>query len=52
MGMIGRVGVLDDMQSKMGMELGTEGAMGFYARTTVIGDLACEEIEAARGEVG
>ena len=50
MGMVGRVGILNDDQTRQGMQLGTEGSMGFYARTTVIGEQACEMIEAARGQ--
>ena len=44
---------MDDMQVKKGMqmELGTEGSMGFYAITTIVGDTACEEIEMTRAAV-
>ena len=51
MRLVGRVGVMDDRQVKKGMELGTEGSMGFYARTTIVGDATCEEIERTRADV-
>ena len=49
--MIGRVGVLGDEQTRIGMTLGVEGATGFYARATAIGMDACEEVENVRAEV-
>ena len=48
---IGRVGVLSDVQQRIGMALATNGAMGFHARSTVIGDATCEAIEHTRAEV-
>ena len=49
--MTGRVGVLNGEQTRIGMNIGVEGASGFYARATAIDLATCEEVEGIRAEV-